>query len=201
MLLNFLYDWGGLNHALFTAINGIRGPLVDALMLAGTQLGSAWNAGWIALGLTVLTAARRWPPHPALASRLPEAQVTVRLLLAFLLASAAALVLVLGAKHALDMPRPAVALPPGSVAVLAPTSEPYSLPSGHAAFAMLVAVVFWPYCPRRWRVALAAGALWVGLSRISVGAHFPADVVAGYLCGGACAALASRALPPRRQGS
>jgi hypothetical protein len=69
--------------------------------------------------------------------------------------------------------------------------EPYSLPSGHSGFAMLVAWVFWPYCLRRWRFVLALCVVWVGISRISVGAHFPADVLAGYLCGGLSAWLAT----------
>jgi membrane-associated phospholipid phosphatase len=30
------------------------------------------------------------------------------------------------------------------------------------------------------RIVLVSWVIWVGLSRISVGAHFPADVVAGY---------------------
>lgn len=204
MLMHLLYDWGGLNRELFAAINGLRGPVLDTLMLAGTRLGSAWNAGWIALGLALLLACRRLAPRTGIATfatfsaRLPEARTLARLLRVFVVASVLALILVTAAKHGFDMPRPAAALPPGSVAVLAPTGEPYSLPSGHSAFAMLVAVVFWPACPRRWRAALALGALWVGVSRISVGAHFPADVVAGYLCGAACAWLAARLVPPPR---
>jgi signal peptidase II len=34
---------------------------------------------------------------------------------------------------------------------------------------------------RKWRIAGACFVLWVGLSRISLGAHFPADVMAGFL--------------------
>lgn len=198
MLMHLLYDWGGLNRELFAAINGLRGPVLDTLMLAGTRLGSAWNAGWIALGLALLLACRRLAPQTTLTARLPEARTLARLLRVFVVASVLALILVSAAKHGFDMPRPAAALPPGSVAVLAPTVEPYSLPSGHSVFAMLVAVVFWPACPRPWRAALALGALWVGVSRVSVGAHFPADVVAGYLCGAACAGLAARLVPPAR---
>ncbi len=41
---------------------------------------------------------------------------------------------------------------------------------------------------------MAALALWVGISRINVGAHFPADVLAGYLCGMASGLLANKAV-------
>jgi membrane-associated phospholipid phosphatase len=57
----------------------------------------------------------------------------------------------------------------------------YSLPSGHASFAMLLAAGLWPAFTRPGRLVLTVFVLWVGLSRISLGAHFPADVAAGYL--------------------
>jgi signal peptidase II len=34
---------------------------------------------------------------------------------------------------------------------------------------------------RNWRIAGVCYVLWVGMSRVSLGAHFPADVVAGFL--------------------
>jgi len=46
---------------------------------------------------------------------------------------------------------------------------------------MLVMASLWPVLNCNWRVAGACFVLWVGISRMSLGAHFPADVVAGFL--------------------
>ena len=84
-------------------------------------------------------------------------------------------------KPLLDFPRPPLALPPGTVHIVGIPEFHHSLPSGHSSFAMLVTASLWPVLNRRWRVAGAVFVLWVGISRISLGAHFPADVMAGFL--------------------
>ena len=188
-----IYDWGGLNRELFSAINGFRGPLIDALMLAGTQLGDVWNAAWIVLVMLLLIAIRHVLPQGIVVS-FPEERGVSEALTVFVVGCAITALLVFVGKASFDMPRPYNALPTGSVKVLTELREPYSFPSGHAAFAMLVAWIFVPYCQRRWRVFFALCVVWVGVSRISVGAHFPADVLAGYLCGGVSGWLANRAL-------
>ncbi len=194
MLLSILYDWGGLNRDLFFIVNGIRGPFVDAFMLAGTQLGDVWNACWIVLVLMLLILARRASSNSVIGSLLPDVKRVSEALPVFVGGCMIAGLLVWGAKTGFNMPRPYAALPIGSVTVLTTLKEPYSFPSGHAAFAMLVAWIFWPYCLRRWRFVLALSVVWVGVSRVSVGAHFPADVLAGYLCGALGAWLAVKAM-------
>jgi undecaprenyl-diphosphatase len=52
-------------------------------------------------------------------------------------------------------------------------------PSGHAAVAVLIATVSWPYLGRRGRVVAVFLAALVCLARLWVGAHLPLDVVAG----------------------
>ncbi|WP_157547592.1 phosphatase PAP2 family protein [Hymenobacter sp. DG25A] len=62
----------------------------------------------------------------------------------------------------------------------------FSFPSGHAMFAAALAtalcVLLWP---TRWRwQVLIIGAFWagvIGLARVYLGAHYPSDVVAGWL--------------------
>ena len=73
----------------------------------------------------------------------------------------------------------------------------YSFPSGHsqaaAAFTVFVAIWLWSRGQRRWAVWLALFPLAVGFSRIYLGMHFPRDVVAGFIVGGALGLLFSGA--------
>lgn len=55
--------------------------------------------------------------------------------------------------------------------------------SGHAAVAVALAVVAFPYLGRRARWAVAALAVFVCVARVYVGAHLPLDVVGGAALG------------------
>lgn len=71
-----------------------------------------------------------------------------------------------------------------------------SLPSAHSTVAAaLGAVWWWALRGSAWRWAGPALALLVGWGRVTVGVHFPADVLAGWLLGAACAGAAIAALP------
>ena len=178
-----LYDWGGANVWLFHVINDIRFVWLDKVMLLGTELGDhtlfPFYLGLLALcALAVADTPGQEPVHYRL-------QVT-RWMAVIAVFSCAYLfdgLLLAVLKPALDFPRPPLALPPGTVQVVGTPEYHHSLPSGHSSFAMLVTASLWPVLKHGWRVAGVIFVLWVGVSRISLGAHFPADVMAGFLSG------------------
>jgi membrane-associated phospholipid phosphatase len=175
------YDWGGANVWLFHAINDIRFAWLDKVMLLGTSLGDHALFPFYLVLLTLF--ALVLVNAPAQDSAQYKAQV-MRWMAVIAVFSLAYLLdgLLLGVlKPLLDFPRPPLALPPGTVHIVGIPEFHHSLPSGHSSFAMLVTASLWPVLNRRWRVAGAVFVLWVGVSRMSLGAHFPADVVAGFL--------------------
>lgn len=64
-----------------------------------------------------------------------------------------------------------------------------SFPSGHAAFAALLAATLWPLASSGVRIVLIALALSTGAARVVLGWHDSADVLAGWLLGVVCAAI------------
>ena len=190
-----LYDWGGANVWLFHLVNNLRGSYLDRIMLLGTRLGDHGN---FPLYLALLAVAGVW----ALGRTPPEEPGRYRLRATAWLTAVA----VFGAAYVLDgwligwlkplfdFPRPLLALPAGALHVVGVPEYHHSLPSGHASFAMVLAAGVWPLLGPGGRGTAAAFVLWVGLSRVSLGAHFPADVLAGYLSALAVVLLVRAAL-------
>lgn len=112
-----------------------------------------------------------------------------------------------GVKLLVARPRP----DEGLVQVMASFSSDLSFPSGHVVqavvllgFAYFLASVAIGSKPRRWIIKGMLGAFIVlmGLSRVYLGAHWPSDVLAGYLIGGLMLAVliaTYRSLAPRRR--
>lgn len=178
---NPIYDWYGINDGLFALVNGVRAPVLDALMQTASALGHPQlYPFYLALALW---ASWRWP------EALPRRNVVV-FALGFAFVSALIVPLL---KDALDLPRPLAVL--GEHArVLAGAERGHGFPSGHAAFSTLLACALMPGTSRAAQVGLVAYAVLVGISRISLGAHFPADVAAGALIAWAVVALLRRVL-------
>lgn len=173
-----LYDWGGLNVWLFQAINNLHCELLDRFMLLGTSLGGHANFTlYLALtALAAVLAVRRS------AANGPEAaQRWLAVLAVFSIAYLLDGWLLGWLKPLFDFPRPPLALLEGSVHIVGQTEFHHSLPSGHSSFAMLVAASLWPALKNGGKALAIFFVLWVGVSRISLGAHFPADVLAGFL--------------------
>lgn len=178
---DILYDWSGANVWLFHAINDIRFGGLDGFMLLGTTLGDhilfPLYLGMLTLSALVVvnTPFQDTSHHRVRVSRWMG--VIAVFSLAYLLDG-----LLLGyLKPILDFPRPPLALPAGTLNIVGLPEYHHSLPSGHSSFAMLVTASLWPVLNRNWRIAGAIFVLWVGISRVSLGAHFPADVMAGFL--------------------
>jgi membrane-associated phospholipid phosphatase len=175
------YDWGGANVWLFHAINDIRFPGLDSFMLLGTTLGDhilfpLYLGVLTLMALIVVNTPFQDTSHHRVRVSRWMAVIAV-FSLAYLLDG-----MLLGyVKPLLDFPRPPLALPQGTVNIVGIPEYHHSLPSGHSSFAMLVTASLWPILNRRWRIAGALFVLWVGISRVSLGAHFPADVMAGFV--------------------
>lgn len=101
--------------------------------------------------------------------------------------------------HMVDRPRPFVAHPT-LVHLFAPHAADASFPSDHttAAFAIATAIML---RNRLWGVLTLIAATALGVSRVFIGVHYPADVLAGAALGSAVAVLlylpAPRALTDR----
>jgi len=176
-----LYDWLGLNEALFRLVNGWRSPGLDSAMVAASALGHP-QLYPLYLPL-VLWLSLRWP------ARLPVRNV---LCLAGGYA-VVSVVLVPALKHAFDLPRPLAVLGPAGATLLGQQDAVHTFPSGHAAFAVLAACTLAPGAHGLLKILLVSFAIVVCFSRISVGAHFPADVLGGALLACAVAYVLRRA--------
>lgn len=174
-LKGILYDWGGLNVWLFHAINSLQGDWWGQFMLLGTRLAEHDNFIYYLALFCCVTALGLW--------RQPRARWPLYAGLPAVFAFGYYLdgLLITSLKLWFDYPRPLLALSPDSVHVLSDPKLHHSLPSGHSAFAALLVGSIWPLLGPKGRIAALMFLVWVGVSRIVLGAHFPADVLAGCL--------------------
>jgi len=171
-----------LNEAGFHAVNGL-GPAAPALWSALSVAGLALSA-WIYLA--------------AFAQARPER--VARLLWICVVGG----IVINQVKHRLASPRPLLALGPDRVHVIGEGLRIGSMPSGHSAMAFAVLALMLaelrehPVARGR-RVAATAGwtllAIGIALSRLAVGAHWPADALFGAGLGLLFAGLAPHAWP------
>jgi undecaprenyl-diphosphatase len=87
-------------------------------------------------------------------------------------------------KPLIARPRPCMALP--DVHLLVGLKRSFSFPSAHAANFFATATIFNYFYPKyRWVYFIAA--FLVALSRVSIGVHYPLDIIAGGILGACCA--------------
>ncbi len=153
----FLYDWGGLNIALFQAINTGTPATLKPLAWFFGLVGSYWTAPLMLLGLWWWSKSATNPARGT-AVRHRLIGFSAAFLLALLVATAL--------KLWFDFPRPPAVL--GDLArVIGDKELHYSLPSGHATYAAMVVGALWPLMGRRGRLSLMLYATLVGWSRIA----------------------------------
>ena len=200
------WDFGLLAAGLVALAAGlalrVNGALDESLFHAVNDLGPAAPALWSALSVAGL-ALSAWIYLTAFAQDVPErvAQLLWGIVLGGLTAS--------WIKHHLPSPRPFLALGAGHLAVIGTPLSAGSMPSGHSAmaFAMLAVLV-----AERRRFAERSAvdglitsnlglalvtllAFGIALSRLAVGAHWPADALVGGGLGLLFGSLAPHAWP------
>ncbi|MEI6730572.1 MAG: phosphatase PAP2 family protein [Pseudomonadota bacterium] len=185
MIQEYIYASDSLNVALFHAINDMQSPVLQQIMLFATMLGKyTMFAVYLPfLGLLFLLRARKLR-HSNVDSILIRNQIieTGKLLIASYVFY---LVWVWGLKHLLQIPRPFVALPQGSVFILDSVrnaENPFvSFPSGHAAFSMLMLASLWQILGKPGKIIGVFLLLLIGFSRVSLGVHFPSDIIISWI--------------------
>ena len=163
-----LYAWGGMNESLFVWMNSYHTQYLDAFMLTMTAWGDHANYP-LYMAMALLLAA--WRPLI-----LPRRNLAV-----FGVGYCLTGWIVTAIKPALDFPRPLLALGSGAVHVVGRPEFFHSFPSGHATFAVLLAASLSSQASPALRWLLWIFAILVCISRPVLGAHFPADVLAGAL--------------------
>ena len=167
--VNRSFDARGLALVYCTPHPGVTVPLRGAHATARPVFFGAVPAAWIGAGLS-------------------QSQSAVAAAYRLTLAQGLTYGLVLGAKHAVDRPRPYVHRPlearAGRHDPLVFDDAHLSFPSGHASLSTAL-VTSWSLSHPQWYV-IAPGALWatgVALSRVYLGVHYPSDILAGAVLG------------------
>jgi membrane-associated phospholipid phosphatase len=169
------YDWGGLNTWLFHHVNNLQAAWWEQLMLLGTTLADPDKFPYYLAGLSLIVMVSlwsapkfKWPYLLAVPMVFGVGYYFDKLTIGLL-------------KDWFNYPRPLLALAPSTVHVLSDPKYLHSFPSGHTAFAALLAASVWPVLGFKSRIAVTLFIIWAGTSRLVLGVHFPADVLGGAL--------------------
>ena len=149
-----------LNEATFFYINDVSKNLIsDGLAAHLTELGNGSVVGILALGLTI--------KYPDIAKR-------------FLIITLVSGILIAGFKQFFSDPRPAGVLAQTDFHIIGDVLKRYSFPSGHTTTAFAMAgFIMLTFASLPLRIFVFLLAVLAGISRISVGAHWPEDILAG----------------------
>lgn len=152
-----------MNKSIFFWLNDLGSGLPDVLWIHLTNLGDT------AVALCVLLALYRY-----------KVDRGARLLFVAIVAT----IVIQGLKHLLNVDRPPIALSIESFHLIGGSVGSPAFPSGHTATAFVCAGLLYAQYHRFW--VLLVGVFFaslIGLSRIMVGVHWPADVLVGAVLG------------------
>mgnify|MGYP001133864119 CR=1 FL=1 len=150
-------------------------PAWQAALTVGMWLGN-WQLAPVVIVLLLYAARRRWK------------RLLGTMVFAYLLSTGVVELL----KFAVGRPRPRVV---PDATVFGGFGGGSSLPSGHASFALMMAVIVAAWFPR-WRWPAVIVAAFVAASRVLVHAHFVSDAIIGALIGALAATVVLRIWPP-----
>ncbi len=177
----WLLDAERVDHAIYTAIAATDTPSLDRAMNRLTRAADYSRLSLTAAALLIVTRGR--PGRLAAADGLASIVVT-----------SAIVNLAIKPLSRRRRPDPVGVEVPLARQVRVPSSA--SFPSGHSACAFAFATGVGRVLPREAAPLRALAAL-VAYSRVHAGVHYPADVLAGSLLGGALAQLTTNALARR----
>lgn len=180
------YDWGGLNEKLFYALNGLNeNETISQINVFITDIGRHQNFYYY-LAVTAFAAMlnlfvlKKSNPHKFGTRKNIWLMVIFTMAICFPIERQLTDTL----KLYFAMPRPFIALPKSTVFAIIPdvNIRQYwmSFPSGHSAFAMFMGAALWPALNRYGKVIIGTLVLLIGISRVILGMHFPADVAGGF---------------------
>ena len=163
-----------MNEALFYFLNNfvLRSKLFDALIIFGAEY-LIWVLAAALIAILF---------YGLLARRTKVAGSLALVFVAAAIAWGVAQVI----KYFYASPRPFLVLPDVNVLFLHGDND--SFPSGHATFVFALATALYFY-HRQLAYLYFVGAVLIGLSRIIVGIHWPVDILAGYVLGGATSVM------------
>jgi len=184
---HLFYDWLGLNETIFKWVNSIHEETYDMVMILLSQLADKHNLPYYLVALVL------WAFGNFIAKKISSTGGANQYLIMWM---GALLVLVAsfgvdklvvdGIKEEFAYPRPYEALGPQDVHVLEygnsrENQSHRSFPSGHVSMITIIVIGLWPVLSITFRKAGLLLILLVAWSRMAMGMHFPADVLAGFL--------------------
>ena len=185
-----IYDLGGLNRQIFLAVNHIHGPVWDSVMLMGTLFGNYYSMYGLYMALAFIIVSWRFNMLRGKKSTLPDNVDMARVMLHLGVVSISFVLAILISdfiKDFVHMPRPFIALPPEEVTrldrALPSSADRQSFPSGHSVFTAVMIFGYWPLMHRPMRILAVLIGIWVVISRMALGVHFPVDLIGGFTLG------------------
>lgn len=180
-----------INESIFRHLNSFTGrnEFFDAVIIFSAE----WLPWVLVACLVIFLFAHHHMGARSLSEIFSSAKLRIKELAMILLSASFALVLAEAAKYFYASPRPFEIL--SNINLLFSHGGGDSFPSGHATFFFALAVAVYSY-HKKLGIAFIVGALLIGFGRIMAGIHFPIDILAGFILGGAIG-LSSYALLKR----